>query len=150
MKLLPVVLVLLCYNTFAQKAIESEAGVVTTTDEYNYLAKGLRRVLEEGADAKAGYTLQESVTLQHDSKQYTFTFRPFIKIGTNEVVAVSLIMTSKVWGNNTYYFCIPRNNTELASQYVTELRKLDGNIRIALAEISTQIVAEAFGQIPQN
>lgn len=120
--------------------------VVTTTEEYNYLTKGLKRTLEEGADAKVGYTLEENEPVTHPNGNYTFTFRPFKKNDSGKIVAISVFAQSKLW-NHTYYLCIPRGNPQLTQLYWAELEKWDLGIIKAYTQYVSLMMAEALGQV---
>ncbi len=97
----------------------------TTLEEYNYLTKGLKKTLSDGLDIKSGYKLKE--LYQQDSKGYTFAFSSFIKKDKHELVGISVIATSKDWGN-VYYLCIPFQNENLNSEYLKFLKTWDAPI----------------------
>lgn len=120
--------------------------VVTTLEEYNYLTKGYKVQIESGLDMKKGYTFTEG----HSPivyGNYTFTFKPLVRESTNETAAILLIINSKAWGNNTYYFCIPRNNQELSSRHIAELKLLDATLIRAYAELASLTLGEMMAQL---
>lgn len=138
MKRLIIVLLLLPCMALGQ-------DVATTTEEYLYLTKGLKRHLEEGADPKNGYTLMDGQPSKNGA--YEFTIRPFIKNETNQVVAVSVVAKG-AWGS-VYYLCIPRNNGDLFLQYQKDLQQFDGNMSKAYALLTSYMMAESLGIINQ-
>lgn len=148
--LIVIVFLFIATQVVCQKALMDEPAppdIVTTIDEYNYLTKGLKRTLEEGADAKSGYTLIESQPFQHRSGKYEFTFRPFVKNETGKVVAISVVAKSTAWGLTLYYLCIPRGDADLVNQYWTSIATWDANLTKAYAEVTSVLLAEARGQL---
>lgn len=119
------------------------AQVTTTQEEYNYLIKGYKSQLELGQDMKKGYVLDNSPGGVQNG-DYNFEFKPLIREETKEIAAILVIANSKAWGNNTYYFCIPRNNATLTQQYVIDLRKLDTVMLRAYAEVCSMILPDYF------
>lgn len=134
MKYLTVLLLFICCHAIAQ-------DVVTTTEEYNYLTRGYKTQLESGLDMKKGYMFGDgSQPITYGN--YTFQFRPLVREATGEIAAILLVATSKAWGNNIYYFCLPRNNHELSTRHITELRTLDAAMIRAYAEVTSLMLGE--------
>ena len=102
--------------------------VSTSVDEYNYLTKGYKIAVDSGLDLKKGYGFREVAS--HNELNYKFSFNQFVRTGTNEVCAILVYANSKLWGNS-YYICIPLNNSDLYSLYVANLKTWDKEILIA-------------------
>lgn len=141
-------LLLLLGVTAHAQVMDSVAGqkmTITTVEEYNYLTKGYKVQIESGLDMKKGYSFGESVKATVDGKTI-FQFRPLIRESTKEVCAVLLTLTVyNMWGETITYFCIPRNNYELAAQFNKDVgAKFFQDIGTAYARSTAQIMGEYF------
>lgn len=108
-------LVLTCTTVFGQAP--------TTQEEYNYITKGYKIMLESGLDVKKGYLIID--VKDYTTSSYTFSFKYLVREQPNEVAAILVIAKSILWGN-TYYVCIP-NSTEnmLYPQYTSVISAWD-------------------------
>jgi hypothetical protein len=130
--LLTIIVVFVSVACFAQP---------TTQDEYNYLTKGLKRTLEEGGDAKGGYTLSEPSA--YVSGPYEISFAGFVKQSTNAVSAISCVVKSSVSGN-TYYLCLPLGNETLLNSYFADIAKWDSALQEGYAAAFTMYMLTAL------
>lgn len=140
--------VCLLYFTTTVHGQNAPMAVTTTLDEYNYLTKGLKRTMEEGADAKSGYVLRDVPPVKI-GENYEFTFRPFIKNETGKMVAMSVVVKSKGWGNsmNVWYLCVPRgNNVELLKMYWDSYKGWDSALLKVYADLTSWLLAESSGE----
>ena len=87
----------------------------TNQKEYNYLTKGLKIERESGLDIIDGYRLIEGG--KSVIGEYDFNFSNLVEISTQNLKGISVVINSRST-KNTYYLCIPVNNTDLLNQYV--------------------------------
>lgn len=74
----------------------------TTSEEYNYVAKGYKVQIESGLDMKKGYEFKDVYAAEIDGRK--IVYRELIKDG-KDLRAIMAIFTGK--NGQTNYFCIP-------------------------------------------
>jgi hypothetical protein len=119
----------------------SYSQVSTTQEEYNYLTKGYKIQITSGLDMKSGYEFETFLIQKADS--YEFEFKHLIKTKENSKVAIFVIAKSKVSGS-TYYYCIPKNNTDLMNNFYSSLMELDERMTTAFAVATSLALSKAY------
>lgn len=114
-KLILFVLFISVLNSYSQNRPEEATELIsTTTEEYNYLTKGLKIQIESGLDMKKGYELDIFWGGNHSNYNYQFAY--LIETAKNQVKGISVKIYSSV-SKNEYYLCIPINDESLFNEY---------------------------------
>lgn len=106
------------YNLFGQE--KASELIYTTTEEYNYLTKGLKIQVDSGLDMKKGYVLD--YFYGGNDSNYNFQFAYLIKTDDNVIKGISVKIYSQV-SKNDYYLCIPINDDSLFIEYKNQINK---------------------------
>ncbi len=114
-------------KAFLQFQVELNSNLTpTTTEEYNYISKGLATMVSQGLDMKKGYKIYNEKTTKcvvDDSNQFDYT--PLIREKDNSVAGIIVKYNNK----KDKFYCIPNQvGAEFDSLYqeiyLFEYRKL--------------------------
>lgn len=136
MKKLLLLIFLFCNAlVFAQKN-------TTTTEEYNYLLKGIKTQKESGLDIeKKGYLIKNigpNKSVQIDN--YYFNAKVLILSSTNEKKGIVFIMKSALT-NVERYLVMPYNNNELYGIFTTSINNLSSLEKTSFAKAVSYYLA---------
>ncbi|MEK9157723.1 MAG: hypothetical protein AAB638_00890 [Patescibacteria group bacterium] len=144
------IITLLCLSlfTFAQGRATDDVDTTatvnvpdpTTEAEYNYLTKGYRVQIESGLDMKKGYLMEDSQEITRGN--YVFQIKFLMREAANELAAILIITKSNVSGNS-YYTCVPINNSELINKYYAALYAWDKALLVEYCLVTSAM----FGQM---
>ncbi len=107
---------LLGVSVMAQGQLK-DSGVMTTTEEYNYLTQRLPN--EDNAEMLEGYFFEDF--LDKTFENYNYKYQLFKEVETGKVKAIFITITKfKKNDDKVRYLCMPINNKELFKQFEFE------------------------------
>lgn len=78
----------------------------TTQEEYNFMTKGYKQLLESGLDMKKGYVLSDTAAFTTSEGKYEIIFMNLLRQKDKSLAGTIAIIDSKVWSKR-YYLGIP-------------------------------------------
>jgi hypothetical protein len=78
----------------------------TTQEEYNFMAKGFKAMVESGLDMKKGYYLRDTLVLTASEGKYNIHFVKMLREKDKSLAGIISIVKSQVW-DKTYFLAIP-------------------------------------------
>jgi len=94
----------------------------TTEEEYNYMSKGYKNALDQGADLKKGYTVNNNIEAVYSGK-YNFKFIPFYR--TDKSLAGIIVKAHSDNSGKDYWYSLPLKNEALFQNFCTSVSELD-------------------------
>lgn len=95
----------------------------TTEEEYNYMSKGYKNAIEQGADLKKGYSVNDTLEVIYVGN-YNFKFIPFYR--SNKSFSGIIVKAHSDYSNQDYWYCLPFKNESLYQKFCTSVSLLDG------------------------
>lgn len=103
----------------------------TTQEEYNFMTKGYKTLIDQGLDMKKGYYLGFK-WVDNEWTNYKFTFLE-LRRETDKSLAGTIIKAYSKSSGNTYYYGIPAMDCDKEDCSVSS--KIDSNLKDSLWEL---------------
>lgn len=94
----------------------------TTEEEYNYMSKGYKSMLEQGTDLKKGYSVNNNIEAI-SSERYSFKFIPFYR--SDKSLAGIIVKAHSNILSKDYWYGLPLKNEALFQNFCTSVSELD-------------------------
>ena len=133
------------HNVVVQDSVKKAQLFKTPTseEEYNYMSKGYKNTISEGADLKKGYMVNNNYG-KLSIGLYDFKFIPFYR-GDSSFVGI-IVKAHSGASNSDYWFGIPFKNIELFHNFCNQLAALDVNMTNAFINAFVMFSREKVSQ----
>jgi hypothetical protein len=83
----------------------------TTQEEYNFMSKGFKTMIDEGLDMKKGYFLKDTMSFSTSAGKYQTTFINMMRHKDKTYAGTISVVKSNSW-SRIYYLAIPAADTD--------------------------------------
>lgn len=118
----------------------------TTQEEYNFMVKGYRHLVESGLDMKKGYYLENEVNFTTQDGKYLFAFKNLLRQKDKSIAGTIIVAKSNVSSKMYYLGIIAADSEGQIDLQNTLMKQIDGyywdyNIKTAFIQALSEYLS---------